>query len=376
MRLSVQIPNENTENDCEHRFSKCESIFTRLDDSVKVFKCRIGNDGANFVAVKCTGKTRSGDGEKNAREAIPPEILTRYTSVLTIEELGNVEAIEGLDEHISYSRAFENAVTIMDLAFVNEDAIAVNNAELVQACINKMDNNTKLSVLEELKDTIYTVFAYLYSKGFLHYDIKVDNVIAHTSDSNIRFAVLDFDLCGKIGSRGVDDGEIARGHMPTKSVRTDSGPILTVHDLAGDTNMVASEEIYVALNDPEDHNVTYFNRDVDSEIQSIGVLLQTAATEWLGLEEGTYDLGSKLFSKSTPKDAGNNIGYTFKFPTGGTAFLTFSKLNVQRAQLPVNVVNIGFGGARATANLAASAFGLLVCGIAGLAGALRLATDV
>lgn len=268
------------------------------------------------------------------------------------------------NDHISYSRAYENAVTIKDLASLKKEG----NETIV------VDDKQK--VFEELKDTIYTVFVALYTEDLLHYDIKVDNVIAYTvpDDPGIRFAVLDFDLCSSI--REDNDDAIVRGHMDTKSVKKDSGPILTVHDLAGDTNMVASEDNYVALNDPEDHNVTYFNHDVNSEIQSIGVLLQTAATEWLGLKKGTYDLGSKRFRKSTPKDAGKNIGYTFQIPTGNRVFLTFKKLNVERASVPVNVVDLGTGGGRATANLAASAIGLLVCGIAGLAGALRLATDV
>ena len=73
-------------------------------------------------------------------------------------------------------------------------------------------------VFEELKDTIYTVFAYLYSKGLLHYDIKVDNVITYVRFENIRFAVLDFDLCSPIREKS-HDSAIVRGHMDTKSVQ-------------------------------------------------------------------------------------------------------------------------------------------------------------
>ena len=371
MRPTVQIPTEEgqQQNKCEgHSFDSCENIFTRRDDSVKVFRCPLGGD---YVAVKCTEEPRSEFGEECARRAIPPEILTRYTCILTGDEMKNVVEFKGNeDEHISYSRAFENSVTIKDLAFVQEvDEITKKNTALVQACVNETD---KLRVFEELKDTVYTVFAYLYSKELLHYDIKVDNVIAHTSGSNIRFAVLDFDLCSPIREKS-DDSTIVRGHAGTKSVRKDSGPILTVHDLTGDTNMLVSEDNYVAIEDPNDNKVTYYKNDVNSEVQSIGLLLQTAANQWLGLKPGTYSLGSKRFFRSTPQNARDNIGYTFRVPDSVQGILLkFEKIKGQRSTVPQNVVT--FGAGRATANLAASAIGLVVCGITALAGALRRAT--
>ena len=310
------------------------------------------------------------EGEKIALETLSREVADRYTALVYDAKLSGpaVDMIKKARSNgfvVSVSKKYKDYATLQELSTTPLQ----NNALLFDP--SKWSDEQKDIVFDELKDTVYTVFANLWANGgVLHRDLKIDNILAFKQGNDIRFSVLDFDLAGlSVGDTFDDNGMNITGHMDTKGTENPrhDGTISTM-SLAPrgcHKNVMASPSSISAFPDP-DTDKSYFRSDVERELTSIDTLLRHVATYWLQIPNP--DVRSKNFR--LPFLGGNcTYIYSYQYPTdiGGKTSLRFPMLSTVRVPLPMSNATVTLdGGDEEATECAARPRGIILVGFAAL----------
>mgnify|MGYP001130832128 CR=1 FL=1 len=355
LQVSKSQEDSGSEAVFDHGFEGVTSIFSKTTEN-GVVEVLEGNDFVVKITPVGEGEgAQSVAGEATARQLMSPQVLSRYTGLLDekrIENLqqeyvSNIGRLEESGYAVSFSKKHPKPYETLNELCFGKKPIEVESPF-------NMETKTKadcLKVLQELKDTVYTVFADLWAGGeVIHRDLKVDNVIAYVYDGEIRFSVIDFDLAGK--SQGNTENEAGInivGHVDTKGVEGSIDDAITRFSISPtskkkNTLILASK---YTTPFPDDYNKTFFLTDLEREITSIVTLINSAAIHWLKLEIDSSEL--LLTDKIKQKQfLGKNqtILFEYEYPgenvTMEPAKLRFQSLKLTRKPSPMNTVEIKF----------------------------------
>jgi hypothetical protein len=354
LQISTSQEDSGPEAVFDHGFDGLTSIFSKRTGN-GVVEVLEGNDFVVKITPLGEGEGgQGGSGEATARQTMSPQVLSRYTGLLdeasiqTLRQINdsNIVRLEKAGYAVSFSRKHpEPYETLKELCFGNKaiEAESPFNIKKEQA----------LQVIQELKDTVYTVFADLWAGGeVLHRDLKVDNVLAYVcpDDGGIRFSVIDFDLAGKSqGNTENEEGINIVGHMDTKGVEGSIDDAVTRLSISptrkNSKNLLIAPKYMTPI--PDDYNKRYFLTDVEREITSIVTLIESAAKHWLALkiDSSKLFLTDKLIQKEL---LGKNqtILFEYEYPEKignmRPAQLRFQSLQLTRKPYPINAVEIKF----------------------------------